>query len=134
LTDGLLGEMVMPSLEESMRHEKVPDNPTCLLCELEVLPGENVIFSHGDIVHIKCRVTTEGITDSVAHLLRRNAGTEYCQSCVARLLHSTYEQAMKAVTALRMSSRYRIRAMGTCSVCGNHWLTIKAEPPSIDGT
>lgn len=116
-----------------MRHQKVPDTPTCPLCQREILSGDGVIFNHGEIVHINCRVTTEGLTDSVAHLLRRNAGAEYCHSCIARLLHATVEQAAKAITALRMTKRYVVRAMGMCSVCGNHWMTIKAEPPSVGG-
>lgn len=114
-------------------HEKLPDNPTCPLCEQAVLPGDNVIFSHEEIVHTNCRLASDGITDSVAHILRRNSGLEFCQSCVARMLHVTYEQAVKAVTSLRMTTRYRVRAMGTCSVCGNHWMTVKAEPPSVGG-
>ena len=114
-----------------MRHEKVPDNPQCPLCQQEVLPGDHVVFAHAEIVHLNCRHKSDGIADSVAHLLRRHAGDEYCQSCVARLLHITYEEAVKAVTALRMTSRYRVKAMGTCSVCGNHWMTVRAETPSV---
>ena len=57
-----------------MQHEippHSPDNPVCPLCELEVFPGDSVIFSHGEIVHIKCRVTNEGI-GSLALLFQRS--------------------------------------------------------------
>lgn len=116
-----------------MHRERVPDNPMCPLCEQEVLPCDHVVFAHADIVHLHCRLKSDGVADSVAHLLRRNAGAEYCQSCLARLLHSTFEEVVKAVTALRMTSRYRVTAMATCCVCGNYWMTVRAEPPSVSG-
>lgn len=72
-----------------------------------------MVFAHADIVHLSCRLENDSVADPVAHLLRRHAGAEYCQSCLARLLHSTYEQIAKAVTALRMTSRYRVTAMAT---------------------
>jgi hypothetical protein len=115
-----------------MHRERVPDNPICPLCEQEVLPGDHVVFAHTDIVHLTCRLENDSVADAVADLLRRNAGAEYCQSCLARVLHTTYEQIAKAVTALRMTSRYRVTAMATCSVCANYWMTVRAEPPSID--
>ncbi len=105
------------------RHARPPHRPPVMIRP-----------SHGEIIHIKCRhVDSDGISDSVAHVLRRNAGLEFCQSCIARMLHITYEQAVKAVTAVRMTSRYRVRAMGPCSVCGNHWITVRAEPISVGG-
>lgn len=116
-----------------MHRERVPDNPICPLCEQEVLPGDPVVFAHADIVHLNCRLENDSVADSVAELLRRHAGAEYCQSCLARLLNTTYEQIAKAVTALRMTSRYRVTTMATCSVCANYWMTVRAEPPSIGG-
>jgi hypothetical protein len=89
-----------------MGHDTVRDNPTCTLCELHVLPGDHVIFGHGEIVHINCRRAS-------GHLIN-SAGGEYCQSCLARLLHRTYEH-------------YRVQAIGTCSICGNRWTTARAE-------
>ena len=114
-----------------MHRERVPDNPICPLCAQEVLPGDPVVFAHAEIVHLNCRLENDSVAESVAHLLRHNAGAEYCQSCLARLLQSTYEQIVKAVTALRMTSRYRVTAMATCSACANYWMTVRAEPPSI---
>jgi hypothetical protein len=103
-----------------MDHKTVRDNPTCPVCELDVLPGDHVIFAHGEIVHIDCRLASGHLTDAITHVSRYFRGAEYCQGCLATMLHRTYEH-------------YRLRAMGTCSICGNHWTTVKAEPRSIDG-
>jgi len=121
LTMGRAGEIVGASTENTtMGHETVRDNPTCPVCELEVLSGDHVIFAHGELVHMNCRLASGHLTDSVTHALRHNAGAEYCQSCLARMLHQTYEH-------------YRLRTMGTCSICGNHWTTVRAHPRSIGG-
>jgi len=110
--------------------DKAPVNPVCPMCEKPVEPGDHVVFGHGDLTHLGCHFDGDGIADSLATFLRRNAGAEYCHSCLARALHSTVERVKKAVTALRMSRRYRATAMGTCSVCRNQWMTIHADPPS----
>ena len=104
-----------------MGNESVRDNPMCPVCELEVLPGDHVIFAHGELVHINCRLACGRLTDSVTDGLRHNGGAEYCQSCLASMLHRTYEH-------------YRLRTTGTCSICGNHWTTVKAVLRRIDGT
>jgi len=114
-----------------MHRERVRDNPICPLCEQEVLPSDPAVFAHADIVHLNCRLKNDGVAESVAALLRRNAGAEYCQSCLARSLDIAYEQIAKAVTALRMTSRYRATAMATCSACGRAGMTVRAEPPPI---
>ena len=115
-----------------MHRERVPDNPICPLCEYEVLPSDPAVFAHADIVHLNCRLKNDSVAEAVANLLRRHAGAEYCQSCLARLLDRPYEQIVKAVTALRMTSRYRVTAMATCSACDKYWMTVRAEPPSSD--
>ena len=110
-----------------------PPNPTCPMCEQEVLPGDHVVFAHAEIIHLNCHFQRNGLADSVAHLLRRRAGEDYCHTCLARLLQATYEQIAKAVTALRMTSRYRVTTMAACSVCGMYRTTVRAEPPSVGG-
>jgi|SRR5687768_14737036 len=112
-----------------MHRERVPDNPMCPLCEQEVLPGDHAVFAHADIIHLNCGLENDSVAESVAHFLRRNAGAEYCQSCLAKLLDITYEQITKALTALRMTSRYRVTAMATCSACASYLMTVRAEPP-----
>lgn len=119
--------------ERDMREQPGPIAPSCPMCEKSVEPGDHVVFGHGEMIHLNCHLNGGGITESVATFLRHHVAAEYCQSCLARLMNSTYEQVAKAVTALRMTSRYRITAMGTCSVCSNHWMTVRAEPPSVGG-
>ena len=114
-----------------MRDQPGPVSPICPMCEKPVEPGDHVVFGHGETIHLQCHFSGGGVTQSVATLLRHHVTAEYCQSCLARTMHYTYEQVVKAVTALRMTSRYRVKAMGTCSVCGNHGMTIRAEPPPV---
>jgi hypothetical protein len=116
-----------------MHEQPAPLAPICPLCEKPVEPGDHVVFGHGETPHLDCHFNSGGITESVARFLRHHVGAEYCQTCLARTMRCTYERVVKAVTALRMTSRYRVRAMGTCSGCGNHWMTIKAEAPAVDG-
>lgn len=103
-----------------MGHETVHNNPTCPVCELAVLPGDHVIFAHGELIHITCRRANGHVTDPLTHALKHSAGAEYCQSCLASMLHRTYEH-------------YLLRAMGTCSICGHHWTTVRTAPRSIGG-
>ena len=110
--------------------DKAPVNPMCPMCEKPVEPGDHVVFGHGDLIHLGCHFDRGGIAESIATLLRRTAGAEYCHSCLARSLQSSYEQVKKAVATLRMSRRYRVTAMSTCSVCRNKWTTIRTDPPS----
>src|SRR5687767_2944594 len=109
-----------------------PLTPICPMCEKPVEPGDHVLFGHGETIHLNCHFSGGGITQSVATFLGRHVDTEYCQSCLARLTQITYDQAVKAVTALRMTSPYRVTAMGTCSVCANRWMTIRAQSPAAE--
>jgi hypothetical protein len=69
------------------------------------------------------------VRDSVGDVLRANAGAEHCHTCVARLVHSTFEHVAKAVTALRMTSRYRVTTLAVCCGCGHERTTVHAELP-----
>ena len=114
--------------------DKAPVNPMCPRCEKPVEPGDHVVFGHGDLIHLGCHFDRDGIAESLAALLRRNAGAEYCDACLARSLQSSHEQVKKAVAALRMSRRYRVTARSTCSVCRHTSTTIRTDPPSAAGT
>jgi hypothetical protein len=102
-------------------------NPICPLCEQVVLPGDHVVFGHGELVHLNCHFLAGGVVESVAAFLVRNGGLEYCHGCVARSLNVGHDQVVKAVTMLRTTDRYRVTTIGTCSVCGHRWTTIRAE-------
>jgi CheY-like chemotaxis protein len=116
-----------------MQEQPGPLDPTCPMCQKPVAPGDHVVFGHGEMIHLNCHFSGGGITQSVGTFLRRHVAMDYCQSCLARLTQLTYEQVVKAVTALRMTRHYRVTAMGTCSVCANRWMTVRAEQPAVGG-
>jgi hypothetical protein len=99
----------------------------CPLCQQSVLPGDRVVFSHADTIHLNCHLKRDSVTESVADLLRRRAGVEHCHRCLATVLHSTYDDVYKAVTTLYMTRGYRITPIATCALCGKPWTTIRAE-------
>jgi hypothetical protein len=101
----------------------------CPLCHLSVLPGDPVVFSHADTIHLNCHLKRDSVTETVADFLRRRAGAEHCHRCLATVLQSTYDDVFKAVTTLYMTRGYRITPVATCAVCGKAWTTIRAEAP-----
>jgi hypothetical protein len=104
------------------------------MCEQEVLPGDHVVFGHGEFIHLNCHLIRDGAAAFIARFLKSHASAEYCHGCLHRVVqHSTLEQVVKAVTHLRMTSRYRVTAVAMCSVCGAQRTTIRAEPAVLGG-
>ena len=107
--------------------EPLPGTRRCPLCEQRVLPGDPVVFSRTDMIHLNCHLKRDSLTESVVDVLRRRAGAEHCHRCLATVLHSTYDPVVRAVSALHMTRGYRITPIATCVVCGKARTTVRAE-------
>jgi hypothetical protein len=102
-----------------------PVDSICPACSQRVLPGDLVVFGHGELTHLNCHLATTGGEDAVARYLQSTPGRAYCHTCLAASLDVSWQHASKAVSRLRASPGFRVHA-GTCAVCGKERVTVQA--------
>jgi hypothetical protein len=112
-----------------MARQPVPDDPLCPLCREKVFPGDHVVFGHGEYIHLACHLGGSGAAQSLAAFLKRQAGLQFCHTCLSASLAIPYDDVRKAVTGVRMSRTFRVDAAGRCSICANERVTIRAQAP-----
>lgn len=100
-------------------------DPICPACSRRVLAGDLVIFGHGELTHLNCRIATGGGEEAVARFLAGSPERRYCHTCLATSLDVSRQAASKTVARLRVNPGFRV-SPGPCSVCDNERVTIQA--------
>jgi len=104
-----------------------------------IVPGDNVAFRHGQLLHLSCyddlhsgsASLTGDIRDLIADFLDQRATEYFCHTCLAQCLDVSRDDVVKALTSLRAIRRVRV-AIGDCSHCDRPRVTLQAWRPTVD--
>ena len=100
--------------------------PRCPHCSEPIERTELVVFDSGALYHQQCYVQTGGAYELVRDFLHRHSQSPFCHTCLSKTLKIEYEDARKAVTALRMDRQFVVLLGGQCAGCRQPRVTIQA--------
>jgi hypothetical protein len=95
----------------------------CAVCSQPTGRTDRLTMLNGEVVHYACRPESRDATEVAHRLLSEASGQGFCHSCLASLLHISFDEARKVVGKLRIRSGFTV-GTGQCSVCGRFRFTL----------
>ncbi len=107
----------------SRRGQPGGDVRPCAVCGRPVPAHDRLTTVSGDVVHYECRPSVADVVEPAARFVAGADGRPFCQTCLAALLHISFEEARKVFGHLRMRMGFRL-GTGQCSMCRKFRVTI----------